>query len=45
MGWHIKIERKAQKALKKVPDPSKTNIIEEIDMILLKNHDLITVPD
>lgn len=29
--WKAEIERKAQKALKKIPDPYKTNIIETID--------------
>lgn len=31
MNWKAEIERKAQKALKKIPGPYKTNIIETID--------------
>lgn len=31
MDWQLQIERKAQKALKKIPDPYKSNIIETID--------------
>ena len=31
MTWQVEIERKAQKALKKIPNPYKSNIIEAID--------------
>ncbi|SMO43350.1 type II toxin-antitoxin system RelE family toxin [Gracilimonas mengyeensis] len=31
MRWEIQIERKAQKALKKISEPYKSNIIEAID--------------
>ncbi|MEX2633353.1 MAG: type II toxin-antitoxin system RelE/ParE family toxin [Balneolales bacterium] len=31
MSWQVEIERKAQKTLKKIPDPYKTNIIQAID--------------
>lgn len=31
MSWNVEIERKAQKALKKIPDPYKSNIIEAIE--------------
>jgi mRNA interferase RelE/StbE len=31
MVWKVEIERKAQKSLKKIPDPYKTNLIEQID--------------
>lgn len=31
MGWEIRIERKAQKALKKIPNPYKSNLIQAID--------------
>lgn len=31
MSWQVQIERKAQKVLKKIPDPYKSNIIEAID--------------
>lgn len=31
MSWKIEIERKAQKALKKNPNPYKSNLIEAID--------------
>ncbi len=33
MGWKIVIERKAQKALAKIPNPYKTNIIKAIDSL------------
>jgi mRNA interferase RelE/StbE len=33
MDWQVQIERKAQKALKKIPDPYKSNIIEAIDSL------------
>jgi mRNA interferase RelE/StbE len=31
MRWNVEIERKAQKALKKIPDPYKSNIIQAIE--------------
>lgn len=31
MSWNVEIECKAQKALKKIPDPYKSNIIEAIE--------------
>ncbi|WP_234571928.1 type II toxin-antitoxin system RelE family toxin [Rhodohalobacter sp. 614A] len=33
MAWQVEIERKAQKALKKIPNPFKSNIIEAIDRL------------
>jgi len=33
MSWNIEIERKAQKALKKIPNPYKSNLIEAIDSL------------
>ncbi|HET6527244.1 MAG TPA: type II toxin-antitoxin system RelE/ParE family toxin [Balneolaceae bacterium] len=33
MDWQVQIERKAQKALKKIPNPYKANIIEAIDSL------------
>ena len=35
MNWQVKIERKAQKALKKIPDPYKSNIIKAIDRLTI----------
>ncbi len=34
MSWNIEIERKAQKALKKIPDPYKSSIIEAINQLM-----------
>ncbi|CAN5322395.1 type II toxin-antitoxin system RelE/ParE family toxin [soil metagenome] len=31
MKWQIKIERKAQKAIKKIPNPYQSNIIQAIN--------------
>lgn len=31
MGWRVRIERKAQKSLKKIPDPYRSNFIGAID--------------
>jgi len=31
MDWEIKIERKAQKGLKKIPDPYHSKIVDAID--------------
>ncbi len=33
MSWKLQIERKAQKALKKIPDPYKSNLINTIDQL------------
>jgi len=33
MSWKVEIERNAQKALKKIPIPYKSNIIEAIDSL------------
>lgn len=33
MSWQVNIERKAQKSLKKIPDPYKSNVIEAIDSL------------
>lgn len=33
MSWNLQIERKAQKALKKIPNPYKANLIETIDRL------------
>ncbi|MBD3616644.1 MAG: type II toxin-antitoxin system RelE/ParE family toxin [Gracilimonas sp.] len=33
MSWKVQIERKAQKELKKIPDPYKSNIIDTIEQL------------
>ena len=33
MDWQIEIDKNAQKSLKKIPDPYKSNIIETIDSL------------
>ncbi|MEX0822748.1 MAG: type II toxin-antitoxin system RelE/ParE family toxin [Balneolaceae bacterium] len=33
MSWNLQIERKAQKALKKIPNPYKANLIQAIDQL------------
>lgn len=33
MSWKLQIERKAQKALKKIPNPYKPNLIKAIDQL------------
>ncbi|TVQ03061.1 MAG: type II toxin-antitoxin system RelE/ParE family toxin [Balneolaceae bacterium] len=33
MSWKVEIERNAQKALKKIPNPYKSNLIKTIDSL------------